>query len=92
MTYKEDEKILDEYDFTKGDEYDKPCADDDAYDGGWENCQFGQVSTRTSDRPENSGDNITSTYQYGEFWAIDCGNNHKYIDTSLFEMFEWDDF
>ena len=36
MTYKEDEKILGEYDFTKGDGYEKPYADDDAYDGGWE--------------------------------------------------------
>ena len=34
VTYKEDEKILGEYDFTKGDGYDKPYADDDAYDGG----------------------------------------------------------
>jgi len=58
VTYKEDEKILGEYDFTKGDGYDEPYADDDAYDGGWKNCQFGQVSTWTSDRPENSGDNI----------------------------------
>ena len=35
------------------------------------NCQFRQVSIWTSDRPENSGDNIVPTYQYGEFWAID---------------------
>jgi hypothetical protein len=89
MTYKSDEGLYGNYDFKIGDNY---------YDGAWKNCAFGQVTTWTSDRPEDSGDNIAPTWMYGKFEGYSCpddGGGRDYEDqhdTSLFEMFEWEDF
>jgi len=84
MTYKSDEGLYESYDFYT-------CTTS-YFEGYRRHYTFGHVTTGTSGRPQNSGDNIAPSWMYG---GQTCGDNpegHKRIDRSLFEMFEWEDF